>query len=91
MIMKKLLESTFLFFNIKYEKPLYVCFFTFMFNFFMFTFKFLQTSLITKELIKHENKSNRKVFHNRESSKNRFSEFLCFIKGFKKYERNISR
>ena len=37
MIMKKLLESTFLFFNIKYEKPLYVCFFTFMFNFFMFT------------------------------------------------------
>ena len=40
-------------------------------------------SLIIKELIKHENKSNRKVFHDRENSENRFSEFPYFMKGFK--------
>ena len=58
----------------------------FMFAFYcMFYFKFLQTSLITKELIKHKNKFNRKVFHDRENSENRFSEFLYFMKGFKKY------
>ena len=42
---------------------------------FTFSFKFLQTSLITKELIKHENKFNRKVFHDRENYENRFSAF----------------
>ena len=42
---------------------------------------FLQTSLIIKELIKHENKFNRKVFHDRENSENRFSEFSYFMKG----------
>ena len=43
----------------------------------MFTcsFKFLQTSLIKKDLIKHENKFNRKVFHDKENSENRVSEF----------------
>ena len=40
---------------------------------FPFSFKFLQTSLIIKELIKHKNKSNRKVSHDRENSENRFS------------------
>ena len=44
----------------------------------------MQTSLIIKNLIKHENKFNRKVFHNRENSEKRFSEFLYFMKDFKK-------
>ena len=56
-----------------------------------FSFKFLQMSWITKELIKHENKFNRKVFHNRQNSENRFSEFFYFMKGLKKYIMNISR
>ena len=56
-----------------------------------FSFKFLQTSWITKELIKHENKFNRKVFHNRQNSENRFSEFFYFMKGLKKYIMNVSR
>ena len=42
---------------------------------FLFFFKFLQTSLIVKELIKHKNKFNKKVFHDRENSENRFSGF----------------
>ena len=43
---------------------------------FPFSFKFLQTSLIRKELIKHKNKFNgKKVFHDRENSENRFSDF----------------
>ena len=57
----------------------------------MFTSKLLQTSLITKELIMHENKFNRKVFHDRENSENRFSEFSYFMKGLKKYIITISR
>ena len=48
-------------------------------------------SLIIKELIAHENKFNRKVFHDRENSENRFSEFSYFMKGIKKYIMNISR
>ena len=72
---------------LKYEKPLRVCFY-FMFT---FSFKFSQTSLIIKEFIKHENKFTRKVFHDRENSENRFSEFSYFMKGFKKYTMNISR
>ena len=49
----------------------------------MFTIscKVLQTSLIIKELIKHENKFNRKAFN----YENRFSEFPDFMKVFKKY------
>ena len=47
--------------------------------------------MITKELIKHENKLNSKVFHDRENSENRFSEFLYFMKCLKKYIMNISR
>ena len=39
----------------KYEKPLHVWFIHIMFT---FVFKFLKTSLIIKELIKHENKFN---------------------------------
>ena len=58
---------------------------------FLFFFKFLQTSLIVKELIKHKNKFNKKVFHDRENSENRFSEFSYFMKGLKKYIMNISR
>ena len=58
---------------------------------FTFSFKFLETSLIIKELIKHENKFNRKVFDDSENSENRFSEFSCFMKCFKKYIMNISR
>ena len=46
------------------------------------------TSLI-KELIKHENKFIRKVFHDRANSENRFSEFSYFMKGFKRYIMNI--
>ena len=65
-----------------------MCTFYFMFT---FSFKFLQTSLVTKDLIKHENKFNSKVFHVREKSENRFAEFSCFMKGFKKYIMNISR
>ena len=75
MILKKLLESIFQFFQYKVRKTTLCLLFTFMFT---FCFKFLQTSLITKELIKHENKFNRKVFHDRENSENRFSEFLYF-------------
>ena len=58
---------------------------------FLFFFKFLLTSLIVKELIKHKNKFNKKVFHDRENSENRFSEFSYFIKVFKKVIMNISR
>ena len=58
---------------------------------FLFFFKFLLTSLIVKELIKHKNKFNKKVFHDRENSENRFSEFSYFMKGLKKYIMNISR
>ena len=50
---------------------------------FPFFFKFLQTSLIIKELIKRKNKFNRKVFHDRENSENRFSEFSSFMKALK--------
>ena len=77
MILKKLLEYILQIFNKKYEKP-----FAFYF-YFTFSFKFLQTSLIIKELIKHENKFNGKVFHDRKNSENRFSEFSCFMEGFK--------
>ena len=52
------------------------CLFHFKFAFyfmFTFSFKFSQTSLIIKELIKHENKFNRKVFHHRENSENRWN------------------
>ena len=45
----------------------------------------------TEEFIKHENKFNRKVFHDRENSENQFLEFSHFIKGFKKYIMSISR
>ena len=78
MILKKLLESIFQFFQCKVRKTTLWLLFTFMFT---FSFKFLQTSLIIKELIKHENKFNRKVFHDRENSENRFSEFSYFMKG----------
>ena len=37
-------------------------------------------SLITKELIEHENKFNRKVFLYHESSEKRFSQFVIFCK-----------
>ena len=50
----------------------------------VFAFYF-KTPLIIKELIKHESKFNRKVFHDRENSENQFSEFSYFMKGFKKY------
>ena len=56
----------------------------------IFAFYF-KTSLIIKELIKHENKFNRKVFHGIENSENRFSEFSYFMKGFKKYTMIISQ
>ena len=49
---------------------------------FPFSFKFLQTSVITQELIKHKNKFNRKFFHALENSENRFSEFSYFMTGF---------
>ena len=75
MIPKKVLQSIFQFFQYKVRKTILCLLFTFMFTFF---FKILQTSLTTKELIKHENKFNRKVFHDRENSENRFSEFLYF-------------
>ena len=45
----------------------------------------MQTSLIIKELTKQKNRFNRKVFHNRENSENRFSEFSYFMKCFKEY------
>ena len=45
--------------------------------------------MIIKELIKHENKFKRKVFHDKENSENRFWEFSYFMKGFKKYVMNI--
>ena len=43
---------------------------------FPFSFNFSQTSLIIKELIKYENKFNRKVFHDKENSENQFSIFI---------------
>ena len=88
MILNKLLESIFQFFHYKVRKTTLCLLFSFMFT---FSFKFLQMSLITKELIKHENKFSRKVFHDRENSENRFSEFSYFMKGLKKYNMNISR
>ena len=44
----------------------------------LFYFKFLQTSLIIKELIKSGTKFSRKVFHVQENSENWFSEFSYF-------------
>ena len=82
MILKKLLKSIVHFFQYKVRKTTLCLLFTFMFT---FCFKFLQASLIKKELITHENKFNRKVFHDREMSENRFSEFSYFMKGLKKY------
>ena len=73
MILKKLLESIFQFFQHKVRKT-----------------KFFQMSLTTKELIKHENKFNRKVFHGTKNSENRFSKFSYFTKGFKKGSRTIA-
>ena len=70
-------KSVFQFFQYKVRKTFLYLLFTFTFTF----SKFLQTSLITKELIKHENKFNRKVFDDRESSENRFLEFSYFMKG----------
>ena len=88
MILKKLLETIFHFFQYKVWKTTLCLLFTFMFT---FSFIFLQMLLITKEFIKHENKFNRKVFHDRENSENfRFSEFSYFMKGFKNYIMNIS-
>ena len=37
-----------------------------------------------KELIKHENKFNRKDFHDREDSENQISEFCYFMKRVQK-------
>ena len=88
MILKKLLESIFQFFQFEVRETTLCLLFTFMFT---FSFKLLQTSLITKELIKHKNKFNRKVFHDRENCENQFSEFTYFMKGLKKYIMNISR
>ena len=56
-----------------------------------FCFKLLQTPLITKGLIKHGDKFNSKVSHDRENPENCFSEFLSFMKCLKKYIMNISR
>ena len=53
------------------------------------TSKLLQTLLIAQELIMHKNKFNRKVFHDRKNSENRFSEFSYFMKGFKEYSMSI--
>ena len=53
----------------------------------MFPFCF---KLIDNKRIKRKNKFNRKVFHDRENSENRFSEFLYFMKGFKKDIMSIS-
>ena len=78
---EKILQSIVQFFYYKGRKTALSLLFTLTFT---FSFKFLQTSLIIKNLIKHENKFNRKVFHNRENSEKRFSEFLYFMKGFKK-------
>ena len=72
MILKKLLESIFQFFQYKVRKTTLCLLFTFMFT---FSYKFLQTSLITKELIKYENTFNRKVFHDRENLKIDFQNF----------------
>ena len=55
--------------------------------YFMFPFCF---KLIDNKRIKRKNKFNRKVFHDRENSENRFSEFLYFMKGFKKDIMSIS-
>ena len=76
---EKLVESIFQFCQYKLRKTTLRLLFTFMFT---FCFKFFQTSLITKELIKHENKFNREnsftiVFHDRENSQN--SIFRIFI------------
>ena len=57
---------------------------------FIFAFYF-KTLLIIKELIKHENKFKKKVFHDKENSENRFWEFSYFLKGFKMYIMNIYR
>ena len=59
--------------------------------YFMFTFSFKSLHLILKKLIKHENKFDRKAFHDRENSENLFSQFSYFMKGFKKYIMNIYR
>ena len=58
MILKKLLKSIFQFSQYKVRKTTLRFLFTFMFT---FAFKFLQMSLTTKELIKHENKFSRRI------------------------------
>ena len=87
MILKKTTPIYLPFFLIKSTKNHLSLLFTFTLT---FSFKFLQTSLIIKDLIKHENKFNREVFHDGENSENRFSEFSYFMKGFKKYVIDIS-
>ena len=77
---------SFKFCNIKYKNH-FACFHVML----TFSVKLLQTSLITKDLIKHGNKFNSKVFHDRENSENRFSEFSYFMKCLRKYIMNISR
>ena len=52
--------------------------------------KFSQTSLIIKELIKYENKFNRKVFHDKENSENQFSIFIFHETLQKGYHEHIS-
>ena len=52
MILKKLLESIFKFFQYKVQKTTLRLLFFYVY----ISFKFLQTSLIIEELIKHENK-----------------------------------
>ena len=44
--------------------------------YFTFSVKYLQPSLIIRELIKHENKFNRKVFHDKDYQKNKINNFL---------------
>ena len=58
---KNFSNLSFNFCKTKYEKLLYVY--------------FLQLPLIIKELIKHENTFNRKVFHEQEHSENRYQNF----------------
>ena len=70
-ILKELLQSIFQIFWYKIGKT-FLCL---LFTLFPFSFKFLQAWLMIKELIKHKNKFNRKVFHDRENSENQFSHF----------------
>ena len=71
-----------------YWKKHFMCTF---YNYLNYIFFWIFVDAIDNKKINHENKFNRKAFHEQENSENWFSEFSCFMKGNKKYFTDILR